>query len=149
MDWVLFAHIALGTLWLGGVMYQETLVVYAHRESEEAYVRTAVRAGMNNAKIYPPTTILLMGTAAWMIFAQDNLEWGDAWIIIASTLWLISVATGIFYFTPKAKELSERLHNEGPTDSVREAVDRMNMVARAEMIPLLAILVMMVIKPGA
>lgn len=149
MEWVLFAHIALGTLWLGGVMYQESLVVMAKKESREAYVRTAVRAGLTNARIYPPVTILLMGTAAWMIFAQDYLSWGDAWIIIAATLWLLSVVTGIAYFTPKANELAVRLEDEGPSAEVEEAVDRMNFVARAEIIPLLLILVMMVTKPGA
>lgn len=149
MEWVLFAHIALGALWLGGVMYQESLVVMAKKESREAYVRTAVRAGLNNARIYPPVTILLMATAAWMIIAQDYLSWGDAWIIIASGLWLLSVAMGIAYFTPKANELAARLEDEGPSAEVAQAVDRMNVVARAEIIPLLLILVMMVIKPGA
>lgn len=149
MEWVLFAHIALGTLWLGGVMYQESLVVMARKDSQDAYVRTAVQAGLNNARIYPPVTILLMATAAWMIFAQDYLSWGDPWIIVASALWVISVATGIAYFTPKTNELAARLEEEGFTDELAQAVDRMNFVARAEIVPLLLILVMMVIKPGA
>ena len=148
MQWVLFVHIVLGALWLGGVIYQETLVSSAHREGREAYIRVAVRTALNNARIYPIVTILLMASAAWLIIARDYLDWGDGWIIAASTLWVIGLALGIAYFTPVAKKLTARLEAEGPTAELGTAVDKMLRVARADIILLLALLFLMVFKPG-
>lgn len=149
MDWVLAAHIALGTLWLGGVMYQEAQAAGARREGSEAYIRTAVRAQVTNARVYPVVTILILATAIWMILARDYLSFGDGWIIASLVLWLIGVLTGILYFTPRAKRMATELEASGPSESLLALVERMHLVERLEIILLLALLVLMVIKPGA
>lgn len=149
MQWVLLFHVVLGTVWLGGAIYQETLVSAARRESREAHVRTAIRTAMNNARIYPVVTMLVMATAVWMILARSYLDWTDGWIIASIVLWLAGVLLGIFYFTPQAKQLAARLEAEGPTESVGIAAERMLKVASADIIMLLALLTLMIFKPGS
>ncbi|MFZ0626159.1 MAG: DUF2269 family protein [Acidimicrobiia bacterium] len=146
---MLLVHVLLGALWLGGVMYQETLVAAARKEGMDSYVRVAVRTAVNNGKVYPPVTVLLMITAMWMILVRDDLSWGAAWVVAAIILWVIGVVVGIFYFTPKARELAERLENEGSSPSLQTAVDRMQSVARADLVLLVFLLVLMILKPGA
>lgn len=148
MRWVLYLHVVLGAVWLGGVMYQETLVVGSLRQGREAYVRTSLSVGVNNARIYPPVTILLMVTAIWMIIA-NHLGWGTGWIIAAIALWVIGVAVGIAYFAPTATRLADRLEKEGVTDDLYAAVAKMHRVERADLILLLALLVLMIFKPGS
>ena len=149
MTWVLFAHVALGALWLGGVMYQEALTVGARKSGREEYVRTAIRVQQVNARIYPPVTILILLTAVWMIVARDHLGFGDLWITLSFTIWLIGVLTGIFYFTAKAKSLSARLEATGVDESLLAEVERVHMVERVEIILLLGLLFLMIFKPGA
>lgn len=150
MDWVLVAHIALGSLWLGGVMYQEVQATGAKREGRDAYVRTAVRAQVTNARVYPAVTVLLLASAIWMILARDHLSFGDGWITASLTIWLVGVLTGILYFTPRAKRMAAELETNGPSsDTLLSLVEKVHLVERLEIVLLLALLVLMVIKPGA
>lgn len=149
MEWVLFAHVVFGTIWLGGVMYQEALTAGAKREGREEYVRTAVRAQVVNGRIYPVVTILIFATAIWMILARDELAWGDTWIILSIVIWVGAVATGIGYFTPKAKSMEATLKTEGATDSLYAEVGEVHRVARVEVVVLLALAFLMVFQPGA
>lgn len=149
MDWVLFAHVVAGTLWLGGVMYQEALTAGAKREGREEYVRTAVRAQVVNGRIYPVVTILILATAIWMIVARDELGWGEMWISLSLGIWGVAVATGIGYFTPKAKAMEARLDAEGVSDGLYELVGTVHRVARIEVVVLLGLAFLMIFKPGA
>jgi uncharacterized membrane protein len=128
-------------------MYQETLMAGARRQGKEAYTRVAVRTVVNNGKIFPPVTVLLMVTAIWLIIGDDQFEIGDAWIVAAIALWVIGVVLGILYFTPKGKEMEERLEEDGVTESLYEEVERVGRVARADVILLLGLLALMIFKP--
>ena len=149
MDWVLYAHVVFGTLWLGGVMYQEALTAGARRESRDAYVRTAVRAQSVNGRIYPVVTILILATAIWMILVREELGWGDTWISLSFLIWIVAVATGIGYFTPRAKRMDARLASEGVSDGLQKMVEQVHRVARIEVIVLLGLAFLMIFKPGA
>lgn len=147
MQWVLFAHIVLGTVWLGGVLYQEMLVASALREGREPYVRTAIRTGLTNGRLFPAVTMLLMGTAVWMILAHDHLAWTDGWILASIGLWLVGVVLGIVFFTPQATRLSALFEADGVTEQVVAGVDRMVTVGRVDTILLLGLLLLMVFQP--
>ena len=149
MDWVLYAHVVFGTLWLGGVMYQEALTAGARREGRDAYVRTAIRTQSVNGRIYPIVTILILATAVWMILVRDELGWGDTWISLSFLIWIIGVATGVGYFTPKAKAMEKQLADDGVTDELQRLVEQVHRVARIEVIVLLALAFLMIFKPGA
>ena len=149
MEWVLFAHIVFGTIWLGGVMYQEALTAGARRLGREEYLRVAVRSHVTNGRIYPAVTILILATAIWMIIANAGIDWGDTWISISFALWLVAVATGIGYFTPKAKQMEQRLADEGPSESLEEFVNKVHTISRIEVVVLLALAFLMVFKPGS
>jgi hypothetical protein len=148
MEWVLFAHVVVGTIWLGGVMYQEALTAGAKRVSRDEYVRTSVRAQAVNGRIYPVVTILILATAIWMIAAREELGWGDIWISLSFGIWVIAVATGIGYFTPKAKIMETQLAAEGPSDDLYDLVTKVHRIARIEVIVLLGLAFLMIFQPG-
>jgi hypothetical protein len=149
MEWVLFAHVVVGTIWLGGVMYQEALTAGAKRVGREEYVRTSVRAHAVNARIYPVVTILILATAIWMIVARDELGWSETWISISFAIWIAAVATGIGYFSRKAKVMEAQLADEGPSEGLYQLVTQVHRIARVEVIALLALAFLMIFKPGA
>ncbi len=149
MEWVLFAHVVLGALWLGGVMYQEALNANAHRHGRETYIRTAVRTHVVNGRIYPAVTILILASAIWMIVAGSGIAWGDTWIVLSLILWAAAVATGIGYFTPQSKQMESMLSETGPSDELYELVNKVHRVSRIEVIVLVALAFLMVLKPGA
>ena len=149
MEWVRFAHVVFGAIWLGGVMYQEALTAGANREGRDPYIRAAIRTQIVNSRIYPVVTILIMATAVWMIVARDELAWGDTWIIISIVIWVAAVANGILYFTPRAKAFEAQLEAEGPSDGLYEQIGKVHQVARVEVIVLLVLAGLMIFQPGA
>jgi hypothetical protein len=148
MNWLLFLHIVAGALWIGGVMWQEAHTAGARRDGEEAYTRAFLKAQATNGRVYPVATILVIGTALWMIFGQDGLNFGILWIDIATALFAISFITGIAYFSRGSDKLSERLESEGYSAEIASGVRTMHMVARVEVIVLLALVWLMVFQPA-
>ena len=148
MNWLLFLHIVAGALWIGGVMWQEGHTAAFRRDGEEAYTRAFLRAQATNGKLYPVATLLVIGTALWMIFATDGLSFGTLWIDIATGLFAVSFITGIAYFSRGSDKLSERLEAEGFNAEIAAGVRTMHMVARVEVIVLLALVWLMVFQPA-
>jgi len=148
LDWVLFVHIVAGALWIGGVMWQEAHVAAHRREGEEAYVLAFLRAQATNGKVYPVATILVIGTALWMVFGRDYLSFGTLWIDIATVLFLLSFATGIGYYSRGSKKADEAIRQGGYTPEIGASIRTMHMIGRIETIVLLVLVWLMVFQPG-
>ncbi len=148
LDWVLWVHIVTGALWIGGVMWQEGHTAGARREGEERYVRAVLRAQATNGKLYPAVTLIVFGTAIWLIVGRDYLDFGILWINIAFALFIISFATGIAYFSRTERRLSAELASGGFTAEIAAKVRTMHTVARVETILLLVLVWLMVFKPA-
>ncbi len=148
LDWVLFVHVLAGALWIGGVMWQEAHTAAHRREGEEAYTRAFLRAQATNGKVFPVATILLIGTALWMIFGRDYLSFGTLWIDLATALFVVSFATGIGYFSRGSRKAEAAIEAGGYTPEIGASIRTMHMVARIEVIVLLVLVWLMVFKPG-
>lgn len=147
-DIVRFLHVLLGALWVGGVMFSEALVAIAKKQGKDAYATASVQIQVTAARIYPIVVPLVAVTAIYLIIAGE-WGWGSAWVAVALGLWAVSLATGIAYFTPKAEAFAERLSTEGATDGLVADLEKMAVVYRVDVVVLLAILAMMIFKPGA
>jgi len=149
MDWVLFVHIVVGIVWVGGVMWQEAHISGARRHGEEAYVRSILSSQATNGRVFPATTILVIGTAVWMVLGRAELSFGTLWIDLSTGLFVLSFLTGILYFARGEKRLNLQLASEGYSPALGAEVRRVHMVGRVEVIVLLILVWLMVFKPGA
>lgn len=149
LDWVLFVHVVAGALWFGGVMWQEGHTASHRADGEEAYTRAFLRAQATNDKIFPVATILLIGTALWMVFGREYLSFGTLWIDLATALFVLSFLTGVLYFGRGSKKAIAALEEGGYTPEIGASVRTMHMVGRIETIVLLVVVWLMVFKPGA
>ncbi len=149
MEFVLFLHVLLGAIWMGGAMYGESLVALSRKKGRDEYATTNVKVQVTNGTIYPIVVPLVAVTAAILIWQSDHLGWGDAWISAAFGIWLVGLVLGIAYFARKAKEYVGRLEADGVTDELIGDLHKTAMVARLDLLLLLVLLFLMIFKPGA
>lgn len=148
LDWVLWLHVVAGALWIGGIMWQEANTAAARRMGgDEAYVTTFLSSQATNGRIYPVATIVVLGTAIWMILGRDYLAWDQLWINISFGIFIISFVTGIAYFSRTERQISEAFEAGGYSPEISQRVRTMHMVGRVETILLLALVWLMVFKP--
>ena len=153
-DWLLLIHILGAFLFLSGTMVAGILHFTATRRDRPSEV--ALLLGL-----VPPTviavvvgSIVTLGLGLWL--ADDaGYGIGDEWVIAAIVLWLLS---GVFAAPAgktlrHARELAERLAADGdrPSEELHRAVgDRRALLFNyTSFAMLVAILVLMVFKPGA
>jgi hypothetical protein len=80
----------------------------------------------------------------------DRWSFGQLWISISLTLWLLSFLAGLFYLGPKSKTLAELFEREGPTSPEGVALrSRLFLISRTELVFFVIIIALMVFKPGA
>lgn len=148
LDWVLWVHILAGALWIGGIMWQEGQTAGARRQGDEAYVRAFLDAQSTNGKLYPAATLLVFGTAIWMIIGRDYLDFGVLWINISFALFIVSFALGIAYYGRAERRIRADLETGGFDAEILSRVRTVHMVGRGETILLLALVWLMVFKPA-
>jgi uncharacterized membrane protein len=153
-DWLLLFHVLGAFMLFGGSIVAGVLQLAAvrrDRPSEVALllglIRPAVAAmGMG--------AILTLGLGLWL--ADDaGYGIGEGWVIAAIVLWVVGNGLGWAGGRPlgQAAELAQRLAEDGdhPSEDLHRAVaDRRALVLNyLSLIAVIAILVLMVFKPGA
>jgi hypothetical protein len=90
------------------------------------------------------------GTLIFGVLAAIEGDWnfGSLWIIIGLTGFGVSFATGIGYFEPETKKLTDAIDRHGATHpEVRRRMANLKMVGRIELAVLYVVVASMVVKP--
>ena len=153
-DWLLLIHILGAFLFLSGTIVAGILhlaAVRRDRPSEVALLLGLVRPAVVAVAV---GSIVVLGFGIWL--ADDaGYGIGDAWVVTAIVLWVVSgaLAAPAGKALRHGRQLAERLAADGdrPSEELHQAVgDRrallLNYVSFAMLI---AMLVLMVFKPGA
>ena len=151
---LLFLHLLSAFLFVSGAVaagIAQIMALRRERPSEVALLFRVARAGALLASVAAVATLGFgIGLAA-----QEDVDFGSTWISAALALWLASMILGGLggRTARRARYLAERLAAEGdrPTDELRALVrHRPSMLlSYASTAAVLAILVLMVWKPGA
>lgn len=155
-DWLLLIHILGAFLFLSGSVVAGILQLAAMRRDRPSEV--ALLLGMVRPMVIAVGigSLVALGFGIWL--AADSAfgaSLDDAWVVAAIVLWVVSVALGGAGGTPMrhARQLAERLAVDGdrPSEDLHRAVaDRRALVlSYASFAALIAILILMVWKPGA
>ncbi len=153
-DWLLLFHVLGAFAFLSGTIVAGALHAAAtrrHRPSEIALLLGLVRPLV---AVIGVGSVVVLVLGIWL--AQDaGYGVGDGWVVAAIVLWVVSgvLAAPGGRTLRHARELAERLAADGdrPSDELEAAVaDRRALVLNyASFVALVAILVLMVFKPGA
>jgi len=155
-DWLLALHLLAAFCFVSGGIAAGVLHGLAMRRERPSEI--AVLLGL----VRPMVVLVAIGSAGtlglgiWLTRDNpDGISLGDGWVVAAIVLWFVAGALGGPAGTTlrHAREVAERLAAEGdrPSESLRAAVaDRLALALNAvSFAAVVAILVLMVFKPGA
>lgn len=153
-DWLLFLHVTGAFLLIGGTLTAATFNLAAmrrERPSEIALLFGLTRVAV--AAIYAGVLLTIV-FGLWLVHVR-GYGYGDAWVVAALVLWVVANALGGIGAkrAEGTRHLAEQLSTAGDVASpelrARLRDPATNLMLYASGAAILAILVLMIWKPGA
>ena len=153
-QWLLMLHVTAGFFFVGGSVAAgilNFLAIRSERPSEAAALLRLIRLTL------PVIGVGVVGTLVFglWLWHERGYSFGAAWIWLALALWVVANALGGIggHHQERSRELAERLaaEDDAHTDELRALLrDRRGLVvSSAAGVATLAILVLMIWKPGS
>jgi uncharacterized membrane protein len=150
MDWYLvvrFIHIVAAMAWLGGALAMLVASALAARDPDFA-ARLRFMEMVNGLALpfFIPAsmTVLASGLAMAMLWTGFS----DAWLLLALVGVAVSIGIGVGFIRPVGERIAARAAVDGVSPAVRADIDLMTRVTRFDYAVMLAIVALMVFKPG-
>jgi uncharacterized membrane protein len=146
--WVLLLHVLTAIVWVGGACALQALAFLTIRRNDALEIaRFAKDAEFVGMRIFLPSSLLLIIAGSWMIY-DGPWALGDTWVAVGLALYVLSFLTGMGFLGPESGRISALTTEHGPEHpEVQRRIKRVLLVSRIELIWLIAIVVLMVIKP--
>ena len=145
---LVFLHVTSVIVWLGAGFLIALLVFGAasagDRAREAGYHRDV---GWLAPRLFIPSSLatLVLGI---LLVIDGPWTFGDLWIVIGLTGWLVSFLLGFFYFKPEGERIGALAERHGPGHpEIPSRVHRLNVVDRIQLTILFLVVAAMVIKP--
>jgi len=146
---LLFLHVLLVVVWVGGAMMLQMLYGRVRRAGEPgrvaAYLSDVEFIGQ---RVFAPASALVL-VLGFALVAKGDWDLGEFWILFALAGFAYSFLTGFFYTGPESGRLAEQIGEQGSDDDpeIRRRIGRLLLVARVELLIFAAIIYVMVDKP--
>jgi uncharacterized membrane protein len=145
---MLFGHIALATIWLGGAAMMQFFAWRALRSGVPERMATVTRdiEWIGNRALLPAGLgVLVLGV---LMVLDGAWSFGDDWIVIALGLFAVTFLAGAVFFGPEAGRIGKLIDAEGPEQpAVQARIRRILALSRADLVLLYLIVYDMVLKP--
>jgi uncharacterized membrane protein len=154
-DWLLLFHIVGAFLLFSGSVVAGILHLAAMRRERPSEIGLLLRLIRPAVPLIGIGALLTLALGLWLTDEVGYASYGDGWIVAALVLWVVGNALGGAGGRPlrEAGELAARLAADGdrPSEELNRAVaDRRALFLNyASLASVVAILVLMVWKPGA
>jgi uncharacterized membrane protein len=155
-DWLLLIHIFGAFVFLSGTIVVGILQLVAMRRDRPSEVALLLGLVQPTVIGVGAGSLVVLGFGIWLAeTAESGASIGDEWVVSAIVLWFVSgaLAGPAAKILGKARELAERLAADGdrPSEELHRAVANRSalLLNYASLTALIAILVLMVFKPGA
>ena len=149
-EFLLFAHISMAVIWVGGATMVQFFALRAIRASDPmrmAEFGEDIEWSANRTLI--PASGLAFVTGVLLVIDSDFWGFGDDWIVIGLALFAITFLAGILFFGPESGRLSKLAESEGPASPVFQArLQRMLALTRADLMLLFLLIFDMATKPS-
>lgn len=144
----LLVHVVAAVIWVGGAAAIQLLALRTlGRDDAVEIARFTGDAEFIGMRVFMPASIVLLIAGAWMVY-DGPWSMSDPWLAIAFALYLLSFLTGAGFLGPESGRISKRMTEHGPEDAdVQRRIRRILLISRIELVWLLAIVVLMVVKP--
>jgi uncharacterized membrane protein len=149
-EFLLFVHVLMAVIWVGGDIAIQVLAVRATRAKDP--VRTASLTGdieWMSLRVFMPASILLIIFGIWTA-SEGNWDFGQAWISIGFAAFLFSFFLGMAFLGPESGRIKRLVKDRSFEDpEVLRRVGRILVFSRIELLVLIVAIWAMVAKPGA
>jgi uncharacterized membrane protein len=148
-NWLMFFHILGAIIWVGSVILMNAMMTRASRAPDRAAVlRLSRELEWFGPRLIGTSSAIVIGAGIWLVFVEDGLTFSQLWIWLTLVLVALSSAQGI-YSGPEGKRVLRLADERGTEDhDVRRRLTRLLWLARLDILILVAVLWLMVFKPG-
>jgi uncharacterized membrane protein len=150
-DLLVTLHVLAAVLWVGGavtlhILMRRALKLPDRRAQHERFTELE----WLGERFYPLFSIILIVAAILLVTEEEHgWEFGDTFIQIGLTGWVISFLIGIGFYGREGKKRAELVETEGAeSPAVAASFRRTAMVNSFELLILLIVVVDMTTKPG-
>jgi hypothetical protein len=142
-------HVVMAVVWVGGGLMLTMQAERAKQSRNNAeFVKVAMSAEFWATRVFIPSAVILIGCGLGMAF--DGHLFSKPFVAIGLTGWVISFLAGVGFLGPQGGQVAKLVEAGGGAidDGILARVNRILVVARIDLVILLAVVVCMVVKPG-
>jgi uncharacterized membrane protein len=148
-EFLLFFHIAMAVVWVGGAAMLQFVALRAMRASDPMRL---VALGQDvewiGNRVLVPSAALAVLSGVLLVIDSDVWGFGDDWIVIGIILFAITFLAGALFFGPESGRLGKLAAAEGPSPAVLGKLKRLLALTRADLMLLFLIIFDMSVKPS-
>ena len=141
-------HVIFVVVWIGGGALLTIFGVLAERQSDGQQLAAIARmAAFAGERIFAPAGLVVVAMGIAMVL-DAHLGFGHFWLIFGLLGFLATFLIGVGVLAPASKKVTALLAEKGPSDpEVQAQINRILLIARADIAMLLLVVVDMVTKP--
>jgi uncharacterized membrane protein len=99
-DWLLFAHILAGMVWVGGLAMLVAVGTRTRRSADPDAIARFVRSlRVLGPAVLAPAAGLLLVFGIWMVADSSAWDFGQTWVLVGLALLIASVVVGAAYLS--------------------------------------------------
>lgn len=147
-DFLLTVHVVAAVIWAGGGAVLHVIGRRAIASGDPARVLQFVRdAGWVGPRLFAPLSLVLI-VAGFLLVEEVGASYGDLWITIGMTTWLVAFAIGAGYYARPVARVEQAVAAGGDDAVVIKNARAMVTVNTVELAMLFIAIVAMTTKPG-
>ena len=145
---LLFIHILLGMVWVGGIVHSEVQILGAERSRDpsrvvEAYVSLAA----TNRKLFLIPSWAVTGFGAWLV-VETNRSFTELWIVLAMGGSLLAAGVGLVVLAAEGMRISRLVREGQDREVVLARIFRLSRLRKVHTFVLVGVLALMIWQPG-
>ena len=145
---LLFIHILLGMVWVGGIVHSEVQIIGAERSRDPSRVVDAyVSLAATNRKLFLIPSWAVTGFGAWLV-VETNRSFTELWIVLAMIGSLLAAGVGLVVLAAEGMRISLMVREGQDRELVLVRIFRLSRLRKVHTLVLVGVLALMIWQPG-
>jgi uncharacterized membrane protein len=145
-EFLLFVHIALAVIWVGGALMMQFFVIRASMSGDpERMAVLGEDIEWIAQRVFSPASLLAFASGLLLVNESEFYGFGDEWIVIALGLYATTFLAGLLFLGPESGRIGKLTAEASPEAGPRTL--RLIMLARLDLVLLFLIVYDMAVKP--
>ena len=145
---LLFIHILLGMVWVGGIVHSEVQIIGAERSRDPSRVVDAyVSLAATNRKLFLIPSWAVTGFGAWLV-VETNRSFAELWIVLAMIGSLLAAGVGLVVLAAEGMKISRMVRERQDREVVLARIFRLSRLRKVHTLVLVSVLALMIWQPG-